>query len=154
MHFPLYIPVWDRILLAASINCASPVLAVDLFSENWVIKPLNTSGFSLSFSVPPCWATENIPSWCYLFTADRMLSCDFCVSFSSHLPLCHVHCYLLSWASIYHISEFEFLEVTTPQVPKGFVCCSLPSESQALQFYSSSLKLFLCHVLNHFCLIT
>lgn len=139
MHFPLYIPAWDRILLAVSINCASSVLAVDLFSENWVIEPLNTSGFLVSFSVPPCWATENIPSCSYLFTTDRMFSCGF--SFFLFISLCHVHWHLFSWASIYHISEF--LEVSLPQVPKGFVCCSLPYESQALQFYGSFSVMFL-----------
>lgn len=153
MHFPLYIPAWDRILLAASVNCASPVLAVDLFSENWVIEPLNTSGFSVSFSVPPCWATENITSWSYLFSTDRMLFCDFCVSFSSHLSLCHVHWHLFSWASIYHISEF--LEVSLPRVPNGVFFAALFSMNYRLfNFMVALSKLFLCHVLNQFCLIS
>ena len=56
------IPAWDRILLVASITCASPVLAVDLFSENQVKEPLNTSSFPVSFIIPPCWATEIILS--------------------------------------------------------------------------------------------
>lgn len=56
------VPAWDQIFLAASNKCASPLFVDDIFTENWVKEPLNTPGFSLYFSVPPCWTTEIIPS--------------------------------------------------------------------------------------------
>lgn len=147
MHFPLYIPAWDRILSAASINCARPVLAVDLFSENWVIELLNTSGFSVSFSVPPCWVTENIPSWSYLFTADRMLSCDFCVSFSSLFAMGASH-------ELVSTTSLSFLKSVFLTCQMVLFAALFPINHRLFNFTFVPSKLFLCHVLNQFCLIT